>query len=151
MTSGHTTITITMTPSEEWRLFVVVRDDVPIGRTRLTTSELAVGELRPEPGYTAIRDLIRRASQSLWSVGFLASPSSDPFVRPPFDVLARVIDLGLELRDENGAFVPTDFVNIVERPDPDVAPVVFVRFRLAQAPRAAVMLTSPVGGSDGTG
>jgi hypothetical protein len=150
MTTGHTTITISFAESEERRPFVIVRNDVPVGRTRLTAAELAVGELTAEPGYAAIRDLIRRASQSLWSVGFLSSPSSDPITRPPFDVLARVIDLGLELLDENGTFVPTDFVNIVERPAPDVAPVVFVHFRLAHATRGAEVVTPPVGGSDAT-
>jgi len=108
-------------------------------RPRLTKAEIAAGELRIEPGYLAIRDLIRRASESLWAIGFLSRPSSPAGSRVPLELVTRAAELELELRDESGALMWTDFVNIVERPDAEDAPVVFARVRLAPAARAAVV------------
>ena len=132
------------------RIYLVLHQGTPVGITSLTTTgTLGVGELTPEPGYAAVRDIIRSASRSLWSVGFLALADKEPALpRVPLDVVSRVAELPLELHDECGTFVPTDFVNIVEREDASFPPAVFVRFRLERAGQPAV---SPVASVPGTG
>jgi hypothetical protein len=49
---------------------------VPLGHVeglRLTTGDIAVGELESLPAHDALRPTIWEASRSLWSVGLLAS------------------------------------------------------------------------------
>lgn len=118
---------------------VITHRGVPVGRTRLTGGELAVGELRPEPGYAAIRDLIAYASRSFWAA--LVVDHASPASPARLDVLGRAAELELELRDLNGALVWTDFVNIIERPFGAGLPQVMVRFRFANAARAAVLVS----------
>lgn len=125
------------------RGIVVTHHGVPIGRIealRLTAGDLAVGELECLSAYAALRPTIWEASRSLWSVGFLASGVDVTRMSPaPAEVRERAAELHLELRDEQGALVPTDFVNIVERPFVDMPPVVLARLRLApSAERATV-------------
>jgi hypothetical protein len=124
------------------RGLLVTHLGVPIGRVDrlcLTTSgDVAVGELERAAAYEHLGQLIRAASCSLWSVGFLSTGAAiDQFSSAPLDVLARVAALELELRHETGELVPTDFVNVVERPDVELPPVVFARLRLAPAGRVA--------------
>lgn len=128
-------------------VYLVVHQGIPVGITSLTTiGTLGVGELAPEPGYATIRDVIRTASRSLWAVGFLArSKKEPPLDRVPLDIVSRAAELPLELHDERGTFVPTDFVNIVEREDASLPSAVFVRFRLESAGQPAVspLATAP--------
>jgi hypothetical protein len=123
--------------------YEVTHSGVPIGRVSLTIGELGVGDLEPTSHYSAVRDLIRAASCSLWSVGFLSRglvPDRQP---TPIEIVTRVAELDLELRDDRGGLVPTDFVNIVEHEDASRPPAVFVRFRLERAGRAAVVQPGP--------
>lgn len=130
------------------RRIVVTHHGVPLGRIeslRLTTGDLAVGELECLPAYEALRPTIWEASRSLWSVGFLASGIDVTRMSPaPAAVRERAAELELELHDEQGRLVPTDFVNIVERPFVDMAPVVLARLRLAQASENAVVAPAEV-------
>ena len=130
------------------RPLVVTHHGVPLGRVealRLTTGDLAVGELECLPAYEALRPTIWAASRSLWSVGFLASGADVTRISAaPPEVRERAAELELELRDERGALVPTDFVNIVERPFVDMPPVVFARLRLAPASERAMVIPSGV-------
>jgi hypothetical protein len=123
------------------RPLIVTHHGVPLGRVetvRLTTGALAVGELDRMPAYEALRPIIWAASRSLWSVGFLNSGIDVTRISTaPPHVLERAAELELELRDEHGAIVPTDFVNIVERPLVEMPPVVFARLRLAPAAELA--------------
>ena len=125
---------------------VVTHHGVPLGRVealRLTTTDLAVGELECLSAYDALRPTIREASRSLWSVGFLASGMDVTRMAPaPAAVRERAAELELELRDEQGALVPTDFVNIVERPFVEMPPVVFARLRLAPGLEQASVILS---------
>ena len=57
----------------------------------------------------------------------------------PAELRERAAELELELRDEQGALVPTDFVNIVERPFVHMPPVVLARLRLASASEKAIV------------
>ena len=129
------------------RAVVVAHHGVPLGRVealRLADGDLAVGELDCLPAYDALRPTIWEASRSLWSVGFLASGADIARMSPaPSEVRERAAELQLELIDEEGALVPADFVNIVERPFVEMRPVVFARLRLAQA-SAAVRSSSAV-------
>ena len=123
---------------------LITHRGVPLGRVealRLTVGELAVGELECMSAYAALRPTIWEASRSLWSVGFLASGVDVTRMAPaPPEVRERAAELELELRDDAGALVPTDFVNIVERPFVDMPPVVFARLRLAPASERAVVI-----------
>lgn len=144
--SGSRKITIDVPARGYFRQYVVTHRGVPVGRVRLTGTELAAGELRIVPAYLAIRDVVRRASESLWAIGFLAPPSSPGGCRVPLEAVTRAADLELELRDdETGALIWTDFVKIVERPAADATPVVFARVRLAPATQRAVV-GQPVAG-----
>ena len=121
----------------------VIHQGVPVGRVgnlRLTTGDLVVGELERLDGYDALRPTIWAVSRSLWSVGFLASGLDVSRMSPsPPEVLERAAELELELRDEYGALVPTDFVNVIERPFVEMPPVVFARLRLAPAAEGALL------------
>ena len=128
------------------RRLIVTHHGVPVGRIealRLTTGDLAVGELECMSAYAALRPTIWEASRSLWSVGFLNSGADVTRMAPaPPEVRERAAELELELRDERGVLVPTDFVNIVERPFVDMPPVVFARLRLAPASERAIVIPS---------
>lgn len=130
--------------------YVVMHRGVPVGhidRPRLTSGNLLVGELSRAPAYDALHPLILSASRSLWSVGFLSSGSVvDTVRRTPLEILSRAAELELELRTAQGEQVPTDFVNIVERPSSELLPVVFARIRLQPAGRQAPLAPSEVGG-----
>lgn len=126
---------------------LVTHHGVPLGRVelRLTSGDLAVGELECMSAYAALRPTIWEASRSLWSVGFLASGADVTRMAPaPSEVRERAAELELELRDEQGALVSTDFVNIVERPFVDTPPVVFARLRLAASAERAIVSPSEV-------
>ena len=132
------------------RVYVVQHQGTPIGWASLTTiGSLGVGELVPERGYAALRDVIRAASRSLWSVGFLAAGDAGASLRRvPLDVVSRVAELPLELHDERGTLVPTDFVNIVEREDASRPPAVFARFRIERATEPAMSPLATVSPGD---
>jgi len=131
------------------RPLIVTHHGVPLGRVealRLTNGDLAIGELECLSAYDALRPTIREASRSLWSVGFLASGVDLTRMAPAdIEVRERAAELELELRDETGQLVPTDFVNIIERPF-DTPPVVLARLRLA--PAAETAFVSPRGARD---
>jgi len=130
------------------RPVVVTHHGVPLGRVealRLTTGDLAVGELECLSAYDALRPTIWEASRSLWSVGFLSSGIDVTRMSPaPAAVRERAAELELELRDEKGGLIPSDFVNIVERPFVDMPPVVLARLRLAQAAESATVIPTEV-------
>jgi hypothetical protein len=109
---------------------------VPVGEVELTPTETAIGELMPVAGYESIRGVIRSASEVLWQNGFLGTTGGDQRFDPA--ALSRAQNLSLELRDDRGAFIPVDFINIVERPSAGDPPVVFVRFRLAHGHVASI-------------
>jgi len=137
MSSGNTSIHISVAlPAEE---FLVSHRGIPVGRMRARVIEgaLICGELRAEAGYDGIRDLIRQASASLWAVGFLAKSPAQPQPVFPAAAVSRAAELPLELQDELGALVWTDFVNIIELPNPAELPMVIARLRLAPARTAA--------------
>jgi hypothetical protein len=124
------------------RQVLVTHRGVPLGRIDelcLTAGDIAVGEVERAAAYEALRPTIWAASRSLWSVGFLTSGIDVTRMSPASpEVLERAAELELELRDEHGALIPTDFVNIVERPFVEMPPVVFARLRLARSAEPAV-------------
>jgi hypothetical protein len=111
--------------------YSILHEGVPIGTVELGAKENEVGEVIVTPAYSAVRPIILAASEALWAAGFLAEVGDPKSIKT--SALQRAQSLPLELRDPLGAFVATDFVNIVERPNPDDLPVVFVRFRLMPA------------------
>jgi len=116
----------------------ITHDGLPIGTVDLAMQRLpgafpcsvAMGDFTPGSGYAVVREVIRRASAETWRFGFPGAPVfPDFFVSPWRDrtALAHANALSLQMCDEAGAVVPTDYVNIVEDPDPEVSPTVFVR------------------------
>lgn len=116
----------------------ITHDGVPIGTVDLAMQRLpgaspggaVMGDLTPGSGYAVVREVIRRASAETWRFGFPGAPAfADCFVSPWPDrtALAHARALSLQMCDEAGAVVPTDYVSIVEDPDPEVSPTVFVR------------------------
>jgi len=121
----------------------VTHNGVPIGRVSLTIGELGVGDLEPTSHYGAVRDLIRSASRSLWAVGFLPGSPTPGRQTTSIEAVTRAAELELELYDDKGVLVPTDFVNVVEHEDASRQPAVFVRFRLERAGRPAAVVPTP--------
>ena len=109
----------------------VVYNGVPIGEADLGGGELVVAEFRPSDAYTVIQPIVRDASRALWNLGFFNPENISP--RVPAEVLGRAARLSLELRDAEGNQLHADFVNVVERPSPGSAPVLFARFRHSHA------------------
>ena len=124
--------------------FTITHHGVPVGTTECTLEgeRLVVG-VRPLPGYAAIRPLVRAASLALAEVALAgAQPVEIPALR-------RGAELGraLELRDEAGALVPVDYVELTEWPggNPEVAAM--LRLRDAHAAVPAPVRPTPRGGS----
>jgi len=122
---------------------------VPIGDVDLSPTETAVGELVPVAGYSAIEETVRAGSRALWAAGFLSVNGAGAEVDPV--ALGRAAALTLELRDDRGALVPADFINIVERPTPGEPPIVFVRFRLAPSQVPSIRNTPEIPGGHSEG
>lgn len=101
---------------------------VPIGTVDLPPVETTAGLVTVTAAYAAVHATVLAASEVLWAAGFLADHPC-PTDSPDLSALSRAQALPLELRDELGVFAPVDFVNIVERPNPNEPPVAFVRFR----------------------
>lgn len=113
--------------------FTVTHQGVPLGRAELTPNGLAVAELAPLPAYESVRGTIRAASEFVWRMGVLADQSQPAGVTLDPAALGRAASLPLELRDQAGAAVSADYINILEYPDPADAPLVVARFGHASA------------------
>ena len=124
--------------------FTITHHGVPVGTTEFTTAgERIVVGVRPLSGYAAIRPLVRAASVALAGVALGGDQSVESVA------LRRGAELGraLELRDEAGALVPVDYVELTEWPggNPEVAAM--LRLRDAHAPVPASVHPAPRGGS----
>ncbi|MGH7720204.1 MAG: hypothetical protein ACREON_15350 [Gemmatimonadaceae bacterium] len=101
--------------------------------------------VHPLVAYAGLRAVVRAVSAALANVAL---------ARVGLDVdsaaLRRGAELGraLELRDEAGALVPTDFIEITEWPggDPEVAAM--IRFRATPATVPAALHPRPRGDAD---
>ena len=124
--------------------FTITHHGVPVGTTEFTLEgERIVVGVRPLPGYAAIRPLVRAASVALAEVAFAgAQPVETAALRQGAE-LGRA----LELRDEAGALVPVDYVELTEWPggNPEVAAM--LRLRDAHAAVPALVRRAPRGGS----
>ena len=113
--------------------YQVYHQGVPIGSSELAPSELTVTPFEPNDAYLSVRGVIREASVALWKMGFFHPEGFYP--RTTLEALTVALGeaarLPLELRDAHGKLVPADFVNVVERPDTEEDPAVFVRMRHA--------------------
>lgn len=109
----------------------VSHQGVPLGHADLDGAEHFIGELQPGEGYSRVRDVIRSGSKALWAMGFFHPETAQP--RVAIEDLTAASKLDFELRDEKGALVHADFVNIVEVPDPNARPMIIARFRQSHA------------------
>jgi hypothetical protein len=117
--------------------FTITHRGVPVGDVELDFGgdELTVGLVRPLAGYAAVRPIVRAATDALRNDGFpgLAADPVSPSVGE--GALGRNAALGraLELRDERGALVPTDFIDLAEWPGEATEITTWVRVRHAAA------------------
>jgi hypothetical protein len=96
-----------------------------------------------------VRPLILTASRALWPALFPTSGIDfTGLPRVSLDALSRAAELPLELHDDLGLLVPTDFVNIVERPIEGQLPVVFARLRLSPSGKDAPLVPRTKGQPD---
>jgi hypothetical protein len=130
--------------------YTISHQGVPIGSAELTLGDaITIGAVTPLAAYEAIRPLVRDATAALRAIGF-PEPSEDAAPIDDPTVLARAAALGraLELRDERGTVVTTDFVELMEQVAPDgSSPIVWVRSRHAAAALPAVQ--TPTVSADG--
>ena len=107
-------------------LLEVSHRGVPLGHTDLVTEGLAIGDFRPGDGYAKVRDVIREASRAVWAMGFFRA-NIQP--RVAVEDIAAAARLEFELRDEKGALVHSDWVNIIAlTPDQHIVLVRQFRF-----------------------
>jgi hypothetical protein len=131
--------------------YTISHHGVPIASAELTLGDaVTVGIVTPFAAYEAIRPLVQEASAALRVIGFPEPDDSGGRVEDP-TVLARAAALGraLELRDDHGAVVATDFIELMEQSAPDApSPIVWVRSRHAATPRPAVPLRPDAAGGN---
>lgn len=120
----------------------ITHQGVPLGHTDLETEGLAIADFTPGDGYAKVRDVIRAGSKALWELGFFQR------ARVAADDIASAARLQFELRDDKGALVHSDWVNIIERPQPGSAPMVIARFQ--QAPAGQPSAARPRSRGDGS-
>lgn len=126
---------------------LITHHGVPVGAVDLDGAEPRLDlPVRPLDGYASIQPVVRAGSVALANFALHGGDA-------PADgaALRRGTELGreLELRDEGGALVPTDFIVLTEWPggNPEVAAT--LRLRDAHAVVPAVVRTPPA--RDGAG
>lgn len=123
--------------------FTVTHHGVPLGMAELTPTGFAVARLAPLPAYDSVRGTVRAASEFLWRMGVLADQSPPAVVSLDKVALSRAASLPLELRDQAGAALSADYINILEFPDPADAPLLVARFGHASASTLASRRVPP--------
>lgn len=124
--------------------YTITYRGVPVGRADLNLGpELVVAEVTPLRAYDAIRPDVRAATVALHRAGFLAAaPQRDVSAAPHMLVgaLGRGAEIGreLELRDDCGAAVAADFVELM-----DFTPMVTAWARARQAPASVSAREGP--------
>jgi hypothetical protein len=123
-------------------LYTITHRGVPVGTVELPPSgERVTVAVTPLSAYEAIRPLVRRASRALTAValGTPGVPALQPLASET--ALGRAAELGraLELRDADGALVPTDFIDLTDWPGgaPEVAAIIGIRDSHARQPAAS--------------
>ena len=116
--------------------YTIEHQGVPVGTIELNThSEVTAADVQPLAGYATIEPVVRAATTALRNLGFrgdvanLASHASESTVLRDAATLGRQ----LELRDERGAAVAVDFIDITDWPGREREIVAFITFRDASA------------------
>lgn len=121
--------------------FTITHTGVPVGTVELEPQPAVVaGPVEPLGAYAALRPLVSAASAALQHLGFPAAAGEPGTpIPPPSVALGRAAALGreLELRDRDGALIPTEFVELVEVADVPTRLVALVGFRAATASQAS--------------
>jgi hypothetical protein len=95
--------------------FAISHRGVPIGTVDLSLWQQQVAvAVTPLPAYESIRALVRTASQALREAAVSSQP--DVSLQAALNTGAQ-LGRDLELRDEVGDLVPTDFIELTEWPD----------------------------------
>jgi hypothetical protein len=116
--------------------FTITHHGVPIGTVELDASaDRALGPVATLPAYAVVRALVQAATEAL--SGVTAGPG-DRAAAERGTVFGRAASLGraLEVRDERGESVATDYVELHDRPgaEPEVAAAVGFRGAPAHVP-----------------
>jgi hypothetical protein len=120
---------------------IVLLRGVPLGALWLAEGDLVFGTLEPAPAYAAAEGELRRAAERLWNQGFLHP--KPPRNRISVDALAPLAGLSFELRDEGGALLQTDMVNVVPSPRIGEPAVVVVGRKFVNAAVASLIRGDP--------
>ena len=126
--------------------FTISLRGVPVGVAEFApASDLITIAVHPLPGYDAVQPTIRAASAALAdaAIGRVADAPRDQALR-------RGAELGrmLELRDQAGGLVPTDFIDLTEWPNGNPKVAAIIRFREAHAAVPASVRVKPVSDAD---
>jgi hypothetical protein len=106
-------------------LYRIAHRGVPIGEADLDLeADPAVGHVATLPAYDSLRERVRIATRVL-QASIAGSSTSDE------DVLKSAVALGreLELRDQQGELIPTDFVELADWETDPLGVTVWVRLR----------------------
>ena len=129
-------------------MLTITHHGVPIGLIELLPAEerITIG-VQPLPGYVPLQELVRAASRALADTALSRpTPADAQFAF----ALRRGVELGreLELRDEAGALVPTDYIELTDWPggEPEIAAL--IRLRDAHAGAHARVAPRTSGGAD---
>jgi hypothetical protein len=116
--------------------FTIEYQGVPVGMIDVEPQpRLVAGAVVPLSGYAAVQTLVSSASEVLRRLGFFGHAGAAEFLADRGIAIQQAAELGraLELRDAYERFIPTDFIELVETPYPEVPLAAFIRFRAAAA------------------
>ena len=126
--------------------FTISLRGVPVGVADFAPGpDFIAVAVRPLRGYDAVRATVRAASIALAdaAIGGQSGRATDGALRSGVE-LGRM----LELRDDSGVLVPTDFIELTEWPGGSPELAAMIRFRDAQAAVPASIRVAPVRATD---
>jgi hypothetical protein len=133
--------------------YTIEHQGVPVGIVEVTPgAELTAADVQPLPGYAAIQPLVRSATDALRNLGFIGPVAEPASSARGADALAAAGSLGrrLELRDERGAVVAVDAIDLTDWPGSESEVVAFISFGDASATVPAPVQPPPVQDRDGS-
>lgn len=111
--------------------YTIEHQGVPVGIVEVMPgAELTAADVQPLPGYAAIQPLVRTATDALRNLGFIGPVAEPTSSARGADALAAAGALGgrLELRDERGAMVPVEAIDLTDWPGSENEVVAFITF-----------------------
>ena len=116
--------------------YTIEHQGVPVGTIELKAhNDLAAADVEPLAGYVTIEPVVRAATTALRNLGFRGPVANVASNASESTVLRAAATLGrqLELRDERGAAVAVDFIDMTDWSEKEREIVAFITFRDASA------------------